>query len=70
LKSKGIIAALISPGMVDTKLLDESGYQGRNKISPEESVAGLVKIIDEISLDTMKKTRGRPTNFDEKILPW
>ena len=70
LKSKGIIAALISPGMVDTKLLDESGYQGRNKISPEESVAGLVKIIAEISLDTMKKTRGRPTNFDEKILPW
>ena len=70
LKSKGIIAALISPGMVDTQLLDESGYRGNNKVSPEESVAGLVKVIDGISLETMKKTRGRPTNFDEMILPW
>ena len=70
LKSKGVIAALISPGMVDTKLLDESGYRGNNKVSPEESVAGLVKVIDSISLETMKKTRGRPTNFDEVILPW
>ena len=70
LKSKGIIAALISPGMVDTQLLDESGYRGNNKVSPEESAAGLVKVIDNISLQTMKKTRGRPTNFDEMILPW
>jgi len=70
LKSKGVIAALISPGMVDTKLLDESGYRGNNKVSPEESVAGLVKVIDSISLETMKKTRGKPTNFDEMILPW
>jgi len=70
LKSKGVIAALISPGMVDTQLLDESGYRGNNKVSPEESVAGLVKVIDSISLETMKKTRGKPTNFDEMILPW
>ena len=70
LKSKGIIAALISPGMVDTQLLDESGYRGNNKVSPEESAAGLVKVIDNISLETMKKTRGRPTNFDDMILPW
>jgi len=70
LKSKGVIAALISPGMVDTQLLDESGYRGNNKVTPEESVAGLVKIIDGISLETMKKTRGRPTNFDEVVLPW
>ena len=70
LKSKGVIAALISPGMVDTQLLDESGYRGNNKVSPEESVAGLVQVIDSISLETMKKTRGQPTNFDEMILPW
>ncbi len=70
LKSKGVIAALISPGMVDTQLLYESGYRGSNKVSPEESAAGLVKVIDNISLQTMKKTRGRPTNFDEMILPW
>ena len=56
--------------MVDTQLLDESGYRGNNKVSPKESVEGLVKIIDGISLETMKKTRGRPTNFDEVILPW
>ena len=70
LKSKGVMAALISPGMVDTRLLDASGYQGRNRISPEESVAGLVKIIAEISPDTMKKTKGRPTNYNQVILPW
>ena len=70
LKPRGVIAALISPGMVDTQLLDESGYRGNNKVSPEESVAGFIKVIDSISLETMKKTRGRPTNFDEMILPW
>ena len=33
-KKRGIISALIAAGQVETKMLEESGYRGPNKITP------------------------------------
>ena len=69
LKSKGIISALIAPGIVETQLLRDSGYP-RVGITIEESAAGLVKVIDEISNETIKKNRGKTTNYNGTVIPW
>ena len=69
LKSKGVISALIAPGMVETQLLRDSGYP-RVGITTDESAAGLVKVIDEISNETIKKNRGKSTNYNGMVIPW
>jgi len=69
LKPKGVISALIAPGMVETQLLRDSGYP-RVGITTDESAAGLVKIINEISNETIKKNRGKSTNYNGMVIPW
>ena len=69
LKSKGVISALIAPGMVETQLLRDSGCP-RVGITTDESAAGLVKVIDEISNETIKKNRGKSTNYNGMVIPW
>ena len=70
LKSKGVMSALIAPGMVDTQLLDESGYAGPGVITTEDSAIGLIEVIDEISPQTIRKNRGKATNYNKGIIPW
>ena len=70
LKSKGVMSALIAPGMVDTQLLDESGYAGPGVITTEDSAIGLIEVIDEISSQTIRKNRGKATNYNKGIIPW
>ena len=70
LRNQGIISALIAPGQVDTKLLAESGYRGPNKITPDESAKSLIRIIDSLSQETIKKNGNKAINVDDRVLPW
>lgn len=65
LKPLGVAVLLVSPGMVDTSLLRESGYRGE-ALTTEESVAGMVEIIADATLDDP----GLPINVDGRVLPW
>jgi len=65
LQGEGLVVSLISPGMVQTQLLADSGYRGP-AITTEESVTGLIKIIEGITLDNA----GTPVNYDGQVLPW
>ena len=65
LKPRGVAVLLISPGMVDTRLLRESGYTGE-ALTTEESAAGMAEIIANATLDDP----GLPINVDGRVLPW
>lgn len=64
-RDQGIIVGIIAPGMVETDLLRASGFQGRG-ITPTESVAGMIKVIDGMTLDN----NGAAINYDGKVIPW
>ena len=65
LKPRGVAVLLVAPGMVDTRLLYESGYRGP-ALTTEESVAGMAEIIANATLDDA----GVPVNVDGKVIPW
>jgi NAD(P)-dependent dehydrogenase (short-subunit alcohol dehydrogenase family) len=65
LRDRGIIVALVSPGMVGTQLLYDSGWRGKS-LTPEKSVEGMVAHIEQLSLED----RGEIVNTDGKIIPW
>jgi NAD(P)-dependent dehydrogenase (short-subunit alcohol dehydrogenase family) len=65
LKNDGIIVALLAPGMVQTKLLADSGYRGK-ALAPEDSAAGMADIIARLSIEDS----GTPTNVDGATIPW
>ena len=66
LKGEGLVIALIAPGQVQTELLFASGFRGPGSITVEESVAGLLQVIDDISMETA----GLPINYDGGPIPW
>lgn len=65
LKPRGVTVAILAPGVVKTDLLQESGYGGKS-LTPEESAAGLFKLIEALTPDD----KGIPVNVDGKELPW
>jgi NAD(P)-dependent dehydrogenase (short-subunit alcohol dehydrogenase family) len=65
LKPRGIIVALLAPGMVETDLLHDSGYRGE-ALTPAESAAGLYKLVEGLTLED----KGVPINVDGKPIPW
>lgn len=65
LKDRGIIVGLISPGMVDTDMLEESGYKGES-LTPDESAAALIEMIDNYTPEMTNSI----INVDNKQLPW
>ncbi len=65
LKPRGVAVLLVAPGMVDTRLLFESGYRGPS-LTPDESVAGMADIIANATLEDP----GVPINVDGKVIPW
>lgn len=65
LKPRGVAVLLVAPGMVDTRLLYESGYRGP-ALTTEESVAGMVELIAHATLEDA----GVPVNVDGKVIPW
>ena len=70
LKSKGVMSALIAPGQVETQLLYESGFEGPGAITTDESAIGLIEVIEGISPQTIRKNRGKATNYNKRIIPW
>ena len=65
LKPRGVVVALLSPGMVGTDMLEKSGYRGPS-LTPTESVAGMVAIIAELTIEDP----GTVTSHDRGSLPW
>jgi NAD(P)-dependent dehydrogenase (short-subunit alcohol dehydrogenase family) len=71
-KRKGVTIAAISPGSVDTKPVEgELGFgtnmKQPNTIQPEESVAGIIKVIDSIT----PAQNGLFLDYkDGRVIPW
>ena len=62
LKAQGISVALLHPGLVSTRM---TGFTS-NGIQPEESVKGLIRRIDELTIDNT----GTFWHSSGEILPW
>jgi len=65
LMGRGIIVALLAPGMVETDMLEDSGYSGQ-ALKPAESAASLFKLVAGLSA----QDKGVPLNVDGKPIPW
>jgi NAD(P)-dependent dehydrogenase (short-subunit alcohol dehydrogenase family) len=65
LKDRGIIVGIVAPGMVNTQLLADSGYDGRS-LEPEDSAAGMAGIIAALTAED----KGKPINVDGNVIPW
>jgi len=65
LSDRGIIVALVSPGMVGTQLLYDSGWRGKS-LTPEQSVGGMAAHIDQLT----PEDPGEIVNTDGRIIPW
>ncbi len=65
MRSRGIVVALIAPGMVDTRLLYDSGWRGKS-LTPAQSVTGMAAHIATLTAEDP----GEIVNTDGKIIPW
>ena len=65
LEDRGIIVALIAPGMVGTQLLADSGWTG-NSLTPEDSVAGMTAFLETLTAED----EGTITTTDGRTIPW
>ena len=62
LKPRGIAVAILHPGLVQTRMTDFTS----SGITPEESVKGLLKRIDELALENT----GTFWHANGEVLPW
>jgi NAD(P)-dependent dehydrogenase (short-subunit alcohol dehydrogenase family) len=69
-KRKKVTVALISPGAVDTEMmnsaLDHAGFKGNFLITPEESAEAVINIIDQYDL----KMTGTFMSHRGDVIPW
>ncbi len=63
LQKQGVIVALLSPGVVDTDLMRSVQIP---KISVDESAAGLVRMIDALTLEHA----GSFLRYNNQVVPW
>jgi len=54
LQKRGIIVFRLAPGMVNTRLLEQSGMGGQG-IEPKESVTGMIEMIDKVTPEMTKE---------------
>ena len=71
LKKQGITVALISPGAVNTDMmnlaLERSGFSGRMKLlTPQQSAEAVINVIDQFDLDLT----GSFVSHKGKQIPW
>jgi NAD(P)-dependent dehydrogenase (short-subunit alcohol dehydrogenase family) len=70
LKSKKVTVALISPGAVDTEMmnaaLDHANFKGNFLITPQESAEAVINIIDQYNL----KMTGTFMSHRGDVIPW
>lgn len=65
-KGDGYVIGLVAPGQVQTELLFASGFRGPGSITVDESVEGLLKVIDGMTAETV----GLPINYNGEPIPW
>ncbi len=65
-EEEGLVIGLIAPGQVQTELLFASGFRGPGSITVEESINGLVGIIDSVNAENV----GLPVNYNGREIPW
>lgn len=65
LKKQGITVGLIAPYTVETEMLAQVGYN-RPAVSVQDGVAGLIKAIDSITIDSPFK----PIGDDGYVMDW
>jgi NAD(P)-dependent dehydrogenase (short-subunit alcohol dehydrogenase family) len=69
-KRKKVTVALISPGAVDTRMmnsaLDHAGFKGNFLITPQESAEAVINIIDQYDL----KMTGTFMSHRGNVIPW
>jgi NAD(P)-dependent dehydrogenase (short-subunit alcohol dehydrogenase family) len=69
-KGKKVTIALISPGAVDTRMmnaaLDHAGFKGNFLITPQESAEAVINIIDQYDL----KMTGTFMSHRGDVIPW
>ena len=65
MRDSGIIVTMISPGRVDTQLMQDSGWTGPS-ISAEKSAGHVIERIELLD-ETM---RGKLITYDGKVIPW
>jgi NAD(P)-dependent dehydrogenase (short-subunit alcohol dehydrogenase family) len=66
-EERGIIVALIAPGLVATDMLMVARPTlVANAQTPAQSVAGIVQVIENLD----ESYDGRPRNYDGSIMPW
>lgn len=65
LQPRGVTVMLVGPGMVETRLLEQSGYRGP-ALTADESVAAMAEIIANGALEDPVVS----INVDGQILPW
>ena len=67
LAERGIIVALIAPGLVATDMLAVARPTlVANAQTPAQSVAGIVQVIENLD----ERYDGRPRNYDGSVIPW
>ena len=64
LKPKGIKVGIMAPGMVETRLLQASGYGGHG-LAPEVSVKNVIRNIDNLNDQDAKNIL-----YDGSVVPW
>jgi len=67
-RDRGVIVGIVHPGGVDTEML-RSAFGGKpvaGAQTPDQSVAGMVKVIDGITMANSDQVIG----FDGKTIPW
>jgi NAD(P)-dependent dehydrogenase (short-subunit alcohol dehydrogenase family) len=64
-RERGIIAAVVAPGLVDTDLLTASGFAGES-ISPAQAAENLFAYIEKLRPNTAEGFMVPP----DRILPW
>ena len=65
IRDRGVTAAVVAPGLVNTDLLMRSGYQG-DSIEPGQAAEWLYKYIENLQPNTAEGFAVPP----DKILPW
>ena len=54
LRKRDIIVFRLAPGIVNTRLLEQSGIGGQG-IEPQESIAGMITIIEKVTPEMTKE---------------
>jgi len=64
-RKRCIIVFRLAPGMVNTRLLEQAGRGGQG-IEPQESVAGMIAIIEKVTPEMTQEVY----TYDGKKLPF